>query len=119
MKKLELRLHAKLGGHSIEEFIEKLKKDRDLLDEEKGQMVAPNKGSQKAKGRGRKLTEEYVTPPKRKCFSMIDLMDGRELEQDQRQIMTDPLNYEDKLKYENQANPFVRGPKNRDYDDPE
>lgn len=36
MKKLEQRLHAKLGGHSIDEFIEKLKKDRDLIDEEKG-----------------------------------------------------------------------------------
>lgn len=32
---------------------------------------------------------------------MIDLLDGREIEVDQRRILTDPLNYEDKLKYEN------------------
>ena len=31
---------------------------------------------------------------------MIDLMDGREIEEDPRHLMTDPLDQEDKLKYE-------------------
>lgn len=39
MKKLELRLHAKLGGHTIEQFIEQLKKDRDMIDVEKGHVL--------------------------------------------------------------------------------
>ena len=43
---------------------------------------------------------------------MIDLTDGREMEEDPRHIMTDPLDPEDKLKYENHPNPFIRNPKN-------
>lgn len=48
---------------------------------------------------------------------MIDLLDGMEKEEDLRNILTDPLNYEDRQKYENQINPFVRASKNKEYDD--
>ena len=40
MKRFEEQIKAKLGGRSLEEFIEKLRAEKDLQDEEKGRAVS-------------------------------------------------------------------------------
>ena len=78
MKRIDDEIKKRLGGHGLNDFIDRLKRDR---------------GDKGLKGLG-------------KSSSMGNL--HRDLEEDERRVNTEPLDKKGKKKYENQPNPFSR-----------